>query len=218
MNDARFYRASLVAAPLLLLASSLSLSALHNDNGDRLRAIAEQPDRYYSFCFFGVLAGVALLPASYGLAQALRPHRRRMGAIAAILSVTAGAFSLVDMGTELVKWQAGRAGTDVAAMTALLDRVDASGGINVFLQVSGIAFLVGFTVLGIGLRRARLVPLWVAMALPAGIFLNLFGYAGGSIAVLDVSGVVLLVALVAAGRALSPASTPVHPSAIPATA
>jgi hypothetical protein len=218
MNDARFYRASLVAAPALLLASSLSLSALHNDSAARLRAIADQPGRYYLFCLLGVLGALALLPACVGLAQALRPHRARLAVAAAALTVTGAAFALVDYGTELVKWQAGRTGTDSAAMTALLDRVETSPGINAILQVSGLAFLAGFVVLGVGLRRARLVPLWVAIVMPAALFLNLFGFASGSIAVLDASGVVLLVAMAAAGRALSPTPTPVHPSAVPAVA
>jgi hypothetical protein len=216
--DARFYRASLVLAPLLLLASSLSLTALHNDNADRLRQIAEQPDRYFLFCLLGILGSIALIPASYALMVALRPHRARTAVVAGLLTVLSTGLALVDYGTELVKWQAGRKGTDVAAMTALLDRVDASAGMAALLQVSGLAYLAGIVVFAIGLRRARLVPLWVSLGLVAGLFLNLFGFASGSIAVLDASGAVLVLSMGAAGRALPTEPVALRAGSVPVTA
>jgi hypothetical protein len=204
LPDARFYRASLVLAPALLLASSLSLSALHNDSAARLHQVNEEPNRYYAFVLLAVLGSIALIAASYGLMQAVRRHHPRLGVTGGLLTLAGTCLSLVDYGTELATWQAGATGEDTQAMTGLLDRMNTAPGLVALLQTSGLATLVGVVLLSVGLRRSRLVPLWAAWALSTGLLMNIVGYAAGSIAVLDVSGVVLLVAMARAGQALLP--------------
>jgi hypothetical protein len=217
LPDARFYRASLVLAPALLLLSSLSVSDLRNDSAGRLQQIADSPSRYYAFVLLAVLGSIALIPAAYGLMQAVRPQHPRLGVAAGILSVAGTCLALVDYGTELATWQAGARAEDAEAMAALLDRMNAAPGVAVLLQASGLATLAGLVMLAVGLRRAGLVPRWAALALGAGVLLNLVGYAAGSIGVLDASGVVLLVAMTRAGQALVPRDVTTR-AATPATA
>jgi hypothetical protein len=218
LADARFYRASLVLAPALLLLSSLSLSALHNDSAARLHQVAVDPDRYYAFVLLAVLGSIALLAASYGLMQAVRRHHPRLGVTGGLLTLVGGCLSLVDYGTELATWQAGVTGEDTKAMAELLDRMNTAPGLVALLQTSGLATLVGVVLLSVGLRRSRLVPLWAALALSTGLLMNIVGYAAGSIAVLDASGVVLLIAMARAGQALVPREVVPHaaPSSVAA--
>jgi hypothetical protein len=133
----------------------------------------------------------------HAIADVELPHHAVVGGTLALIGT---ALALVDYGTELVKWQMSSSTADRAAMTAVLERFDATAGSAAPLQISGIAVLIGIVVLAIGLRRARVAPLWVAVGLVVGIFANLFGFASGSIVLLDASGVILVVAMTEAAR------------------
>src|SRR2546426_514756 len=78
---------------------------------------------------------------------------------------------------------------------AQLTRLNATPGSALPLQLSGFAFLLGTTVLAIGLYRARTVPTWIAPALEVGIVANLAGFLASSVALLIASSAVLLAAL-----------------------
>jgi hypothetical protein len=183
--------ASLILAPVFLLLSTLALPPLKSDDGDQLAVITANHGRYYLFVAFGIAASMLFLPAIIGLMQIVRTHRERLGIAAGVLSVVGTCLSLVDYGSELMKWQTAVTGADPAEMTALLKRFDASAGSAVPLQLSGLAILVGFVLVAIGLSRAD-APIWVPVGLVAGMFLSLAGFAFSSVLVLDAGSVLLL--------------------------
>jgi hypothetical protein len=197
--------ASLVLAPVFLLLSTLVLPPLKSDDGDQLAVITANHGRYYLFVVFGIVASMLFVPAVFGLMQIVRTQRERLGIAAGLLSVVGICLSLVDYGSELMKWQAAVTGADPAEMTALLKRFDESAGSAVPLQLSGLAVLVGFVLFAIGLSRAG-APIWVPVGLVAGMFLSLAGFAFSSVVVLDAGSVLLIVTMGWVGyRVLAPA-------------
>jgi hypothetical protein len=127
--------------------------------------------------------------------ETVRASHRRLGVFGGGLALFGSTLSLVDWGSELVKWQMGVPGADRAQMVALVRRFDETAGSAVLLQLSGITILVGIVVLAVGLRRGHLAPLWASLGLVAGTFLNLAGFAAGQIVLLDASGAILVAAM-----------------------
>jgi alkyl hydroperoxide reductase subunit F len=67
--------------------------------------------------------------------------------------------------------------------------------VNAVFAVGGFAFMIGSVLLALALMRSRLVPVWAACCLPAGIVVNIVGFASGSRALRVASGIVLTVGL-----------------------
>src|SRR5438093_1475898 len=87
LSDPRHFRrlagASLVLAPLLLLASSAVSPALKSDEGAQLAVVARPPDRFYLFSMLGLVTTIVLVPALLvGSSAVLLPALAWIGAIA----------------------------------------------------------------------------------------------------------------------------------------
>ena len=199
LSDPHHFRrlagASLVLAPLLLLASSAVSPALKSDEGAQLTVIARHPDRFYLFSILGLVSAIVLVPALLGLMHLLRERAPGWGYIGGGLMMLGNLLSIGDWMGNFVQWQMAAPSADHAQMTALLTRLNDTPGSALPLQLSGFAFLLGTTVLAIGLYRARTVPTWIAPALVVGIFANLAGFLASSVALLIASSAVLLAAL-----------------------
>jgi len=186
-------RASLIAAPVLMLLSGLVLPRLRGPDGTELSVAAGHPALYYAYVLLGLAGSMALVPAVYGIARRTCLRRGRLGAIGGGLALIGVALSLADWGGELVKVEMGALSTTYhGAMVALLGRFDSSARIAAPLQLSGIAFLLGMILLSIGLFRGRTAPGWVCTGLIAGTLGNLAGFATGSLIVLDLGNAGLL--------------------------
>jgi hypothetical protein len=189
-------RTSLIAAPLLGLLSGLVLPQLRGPDGTELSVSAGHPGQYYAYVLLGLASSVAFLPAVYGMARRTCLRRARLGAIGGGLALIGVALSLADWGGELVKVEMGALNPAYHdAMVALLGRFDSSARIAAPLQLSGIALLLGVSLLAIGLFRGRTAPGWVCIGLIAGILGNLAGFATGSLVVLDLGNAGLLVCM-----------------------
>lgn len=186
---------SLILGPFFLLASGLVLPQLRDATGSELPVITEHFGAYYFFVLFGIIGSTFLIPAFLGLASRVAQTRPRLGTSAAILTVAGTCLGLIDWGTELVKWQMGAAGTDLAEMAALADRVDTTPGVAALLQLSGLCTLAGVITLAIGLVRSGSAPLLIGVGLAVGTTMNLGGFASGSILVLDIGGLALLASM-----------------------
>src|SRR3989454_5080055 len=85
LSDPHHFRrlagASLVLAPLLLLASSAVSPALKSDEGAQLAVIARHPDRFYLFSILGLVSAIVLVPALLGLMHMLRERAPGWGYI-----------------------------------------------------------------------------------------------------------------------------------------
>jgi hypothetical protein len=185
----------LIGAPLLTLVSSIASPAIKSDNADQLAVIAQHPDRYYLFSIFA-FAGIALLiPAILGLMQMTSERAPRWGNVGGALSLVGVVVAAGDALSQLIIWQMAAPGADRAQMVALLKRYDEAAGSTLPFTIGGLALLAGCVMLAIGLRRARAVPVWVAVGFPVGIFMNIAGFTGASVALLVASSVVLLASL-----------------------
>jgi hypothetical protein len=185
----------LIGAPLLTLISSLASPAIKSDAAGQIAVITQHPDRYYVFSVLA-FAGIALLiPAVLGLMQMTRERAPRWGEVGGTLSITGAVIASGDALTQLLVWQMGAPGADRAQMAALLDRYDNAAGASLVFTIGGLALVAGSIILATGLRKARAVPLWVAVGFPVGIVLNIAGFGAASVGLLVVSSVVLLATL-----------------------
>jgi hypothetical protein len=179
-------RASLIAAPIVMLLSGLVLPQLRGPDGTELSVSAGHPGRYYAYVLLGLAGGVALIPAIYAIMRRVQPRHARLSAAGGVLALTGAALSLADWGGELVKVEMGALNPAYhQTMAAPLDRFDSSARIAVLLQLAGIGFLLGVILLAGALFRGRTAPGWVCIGLIAGTLGNLAGFAAGSLLVLD---------------------------------
>lgn len=182
----------LIGAPLLTLIASVASPAIKSDETAQLAVIAHHPARYYAFAIF-TLAGIMLLvPALLGLMQMTRDRAPGWGNVGGTLAITGTLIAAGDAASQLVVWQMGAPGVDRAQMAALLRRFDDTLGSSLVFTIGGLAFLIGLLLLAIGLRRARAVPIWVAIGIPLGGLLNIVGFTAASVEVLIVSSLLLL--------------------------
>jgi hypothetical protein len=189
-------RGSLIAAPVLMLLSGLVLPQLRGPDGTELSVSADHPGRYYACVLLGLAGSVALIPAVYGIIRRVRLPHTRLSAIGGGLAFIGAALSLVDWGGELVKVEMGALNPAYhQAMAALLDRFDSSARIAAPLQLAGIGFLLGMTLLAIALFHGRTAPGWVCIGLIAGTLGNLAGFAAGSLLVLDLGNAALVASM-----------------------
>lgn len=163
----------LILSPAVLVVVEL-LHPLQDDDAAGLLANVAQSTTAQYWAHALALVSIALaIPAVLGLvhmARAGRPVLAHAGGILAIVGLVA--FSAI-VGTEFVVWQAAK-NPDTAAMTVLIDQTLESSGF-VPLYLAGLAFPLGFLVLGIALLLTRTAPAWSSAALgvaPAVMIVN----------------------------------------------
>lgn len=172
----------LIAAPIAMLASEVSLSLVSPknplDTGQQLAIIAENPGTWQLAILLGLLAAILFVPAILGMIHLLRGRGVVLGHIGGGLALIgvlgfAGHQALLSAFGEIAK--AGTAlGLDQGLMVKVTERMEESliGAIIVLLMwLLGLFF--GLILLSVGLYRARFVPIWVA-ACPALAFVVAF--------------------------------------------
>lgn len=200
---------SLVLAPALLLASVVAMPTAASGAADQIAAIGDHPGRWYAFTLLSLVSSALFVPALLALMQ-LGRDRAPFQTIVGVGLCAVGAFvAVADSGTQLVYWQMARG--DRGQMLALAHRYEHALGANAFFMVGGLSFMAGALLLGIGLARARALPVWAAACLPVGIVVNIVGFAGGSRALLVASAVLLVVGLGRAAVAAAPRAAVVTP-------
>ncbi|MBA2715278.1 MAG: hypothetical protein H0U55_17230 [Rubrobacteraceae bacterium] len=172
----------LIAAPLAMLASEVSLHLTTPDNpldtGQQLTIIAENPGIWQLAVLLSLLAAILFVPAVLGMIHLLRGRGVVLGHIGGGLALIgalglAGHAALLSAFGEISK--AGTAlGLDPGLMVKITERMEESiiGAIIVLLMwLLGLFF--GLILLSIGLYRARFVPIWV-VACPVLAFVSAF--------------------------------------------
>jgi hypothetical protein len=147
----------LVAAPLVALIARLLSAPWVDDPANFLADISAHPTRSDAGSLLALLAAALLIPAGLTLAAAIRPHKPKLAATGATLTVV-GTIALAGVATaSLIAGQIARQ-PQRAAMVDLWDHFhNASIGNVIFLAL--IAGGVGYILLAIGLYRARVAPL-----------------------------------------------------------
>jgi hypothetical protein len=125
----RLAAASLIAAPLLLLAGELLHPQNLPDPAQQLATVAADPGRWYLAHLLSLLGFALLVPAILGLAQLVGRRRAALadlGGALALLGVLAsvGLLTLDGFGV----WQMAQPAADRAEMAALLERIFTSPG------------------------------------------------------------------------------------------
>ena len=183
-------RSSLVLAPALVLASVVAMPTAASGAADQIAAIGDHPGRWYAFTLLSLVSSALFVPALLALMQLGRDRAPFASIIGAGLCAVGTFVAVADSGTQLVYWQMARG--DRGEMVALAQRYEHAAGATAFFTVGGLAFMVGALLLGIGLVRARALPVWAAACIPTGIIVNIVGFASGSRTLLIASGVILV--------------------------
>lgn len=159
---------SLIVAPALLLLSDL-IDSPPSEAGE-LASVAHSPGRHQASALVGLLAVLLLVPATLTLARLVRPRRPLMAWLGASLAIVGAVGLAAHFAFRLPTVEMARSGADRAQMQVLYDRIEGNAAIAGVILVGIAGTYFGQVVLTIGLRRARLVPIWVpallALALP----------------------------------------------------
>lgn len=160
----RLCATSLIAAPVLLMVSELVSPALSDDAAESLAVIAAERGRLTAWIWLGIASAVLLVPAVLGLVHLLRPRGRGVGGAGAALAVVGAVGYAVHQGLFL-QLPALLDG-DPTEMAAVYERQGESAAFAVvtFLLFLG-PLLIGLLLLGVGLYRGGVAPLWPAVAI-----------------------------------------------------
>ncbi len=220
MNTRSFRRmlvgACLILGPAVLVVVELLHPAQDDDAAGLLANVSESTTAQYWAHALALISIALVIPAVLGLVHMTRTGRpvlAHAGGVLAIVGLVA--FSAI-VGTEFVVWQAAK-NPDTAAMTELIDQTLQSSGF-VPLYLAGLAFPLGFLVLGIALQLTRTAPAWSSAALgvaPAVMIINEIAIGPKWLTV--ASAVVLLLGAGSIGRGLLTESDEAW-EAVPATA
>ncbi|GAA3181896.1 hypothetical protein GCM10010531_40190 [Blastococcus jejuensis] len=155
---------SLIAAPALLLTSELVSPDLSDNGTESLAVVAAQPGRLSAWIWLGIASAVLFVPAVTGVARLLRRRGGVAGGVGAALAVV-GAFGYAVHQGLFLQLPALVEG-DPAEMAALYERQGESAAVAVvtFLLFLG-PLMIGLLLLGIGLHRSGVAPLWPAVAI-----------------------------------------------------
>jgi hypothetical protein len=157
----------MLAAPVALLVGEVLHPDARRDAAAQLQVLSTTATRQYAAHVTFLVALILFVPALLGLAQLLADKRAAWGRAGLGLGIAGTVGLAAFAGAELVTWQIGKAaGSDSAAMTALLERLNTSPGYAPLLVVS-FAFPIGFAVLAAGLYLAKAVAPWQALLLGA---------------------------------------------------
>src|SRR4051794_16505072 len=184
---------SLITAPALLLVSEVVSPDLSDEGAASLSAVAAAPGRLTAWIWLGIASAILFVPAAVGAAALLGRRGRWIGALGAVLTVV-GAFGYAMHQALFLQLPSLLAGNR-AQMAALYER---QGSSTTVLVVTFLLFLVpllvGLLLLGIGLWRSRVAPLWPAVAvflaiLPSAVPLPVdVGYASFALLVAGMAG------------------------------
>jgi hypothetical protein len=183
-------------APLLLLAGS----AFEVDTGDdsgaaTLSLVAADRGQFYASGLLLALGLAALGASAVGLAQLARGRGGMLTTVGAALLFVAGpaAGAGIFMYTAVL-YTATAPGMDQAALGAFDEAASDSMALGIPFMVGFLGLALGMALLGIGLLRARTVPVWMAALLTVSGLLNWFSDSTAMI-VLTSSSLLVLVGL-----------------------
>ena len=203
-DSSRFFRTtvgiSLIAAPLILVASALVSPAIKSSEAEQLAVVAQDPGRYYLFTVLIFLSTALWIPLLLGLMHMVRRRGAALGNVGGSLAIAGTLVGVGDAVSQLFIWQMVSPGADRAQMVALLARFDNTFGAAIFFRIGGPALVVGTILVCVALYRARAVPAWAAAGAAVGTLLNIAGFVAASTLIVLFSSVVLLVSFGWMGR------------------
>jgi len=180
---------ALLGGSLLLVASAvLARPSGAQDAAGVLAAARDQGGAFLAQALLETGGFLLLFAGAVGATQVLRRRGVVLGNLACVLCFAGLAgFMLVDAMSLTV--YALSTGDDQAAMVSAADVVHTSPGaiLSFPLMLLG---MIGLILLALGLRRARLVPLWVPAAAIAAVVVDVVGTSHAALLASDVLGLV----------------------------
>ena len=197
MNDLDPFRrttvaASLMAAPVLVLVSTVLQPPFIQGYADRLAALDEAGAAAWLSNAAFTLQQVFLLVAFLGVAHLLRHRSPRLSHVGSALGVLATFGEAVMGGVAMVWLTMAGDPTQRAVFAGVWSRLEASP-VMLFGLVGFLGTVLTFLVLSIGLFRSRVVPRWVPALLGAFLVLE-YGASGLSAFASYAGGICLLIA------------------------
>lgn len=176
--DTRTFRrrlagACLILSPAVLVVVEIAHPAQDDDAAGLLANIAESTNAQYWAHALALVSIALAIPLVLGLVHLTRTGRPALAHAGGALAIVGLVAFAAIVGTEFVLWQAAK-NSDTAAMTALIDQTMTSSGF-VPLYLAGLAFPLGYLVLGIALQLTRTAPAWSSAAValaPAVLVVN----------------------------------------------
>ena len=204
LSDAHHFRKTfagfcMIAAPLLLLVSTVIHPETGTDASSTIAAAADSPDAWYLAHLLALVSLVLAVPAVLGLMHMLREREVAMGHLGGGLGLL-GILAFVGIVAldGFAGWQAGVG--DRSEMVALFDRLYDSAGVAIPFYVMSFALTLGVLCLAYGLYRARFVQPWMAMLLGIGAIVLAVGVVTAGELVTIGGAAFLLVGLGSVGR------------------
>lgn len=186
---------SLMAAPLLLLASHLLQPAHGTSTAAEVATQARHSGAFDASTVVGFLAMLVLVPAVVTLAGLLRD--RWSGHVGGALALSGSLGLTFLLGTGSGATTIARYGGNGAV--SLTDHLQSNVGFTVAVAVMLVGWTFGLITLAVGLWRSDQLPAWAAAAIAAA---PLVPAAAGSRVPVAISFVVLLAGFSAAARAV----------------
>ena len=164
--------ASLIAAPLALIAAMAIAPWFVADTGDLLATLAGNESALLAADLLVVVAVALLIPASLGVLRVLRDRTPRLAPVAVWMFLVGWLFVLGPVMLDRVELQLAKSGMPRDAAVALVQRLEADAAISFIFGVFIIGHTLGAILLGVALARARFVPSWAAASIVAAAVLH----------------------------------------------
>lgn len=169
---------AMVLAPLVIVLAEALHAQVETDPAALLSRVAEAPGRWLASHALVLVALTLIVPAFFGVAQLVRPRRRRLGDVCLVAFVPGFVALAALVGMEIVVWQMAQPEAGRDEMVALAERLNESAAVAV-LYVVALLFPLAWLVAGIGLAVTRTAATWsavlVAAAQPIGFVAELSG-------------------------------------------
>ncbi|GAC1347282.1 MAG: hypothetical protein NVSMB27_12370 [Ktedonobacteraceae bacterium] len=195
---------SIVLGPLAVGIVRATVPAVNPQNGQAaIAAMVANPDMTRVELTAGVVASFFLPFAVVGLTRLVMRRAPVLAMLGGALALVGWAIVPALVTRDAMTYAMAYSGANPVQLSALWDQVNGNTAVSALLIAFIIGHELGTLLLGIGLARARVVPLWAAAAVVIAMLLHPVAVLGLGNRLLDILAFALLViGCVAAARAV----------------
>jgi hypothetical protein len=195
---------SIVLGPLAVGIVRATVPAVNPHNGQAaLAAVVANPNMMRVELAAGVVATLFLPFTVAGLTRLVMRRAPMLAMLGGVLALVGWAMVPALVTRDAMTYEMARLGANPAQLAALWDQVNGNTAVSVLSIVFVVGHELGTLLLGLGLARARVVPLWAAAAVMISMLLHPVAVLGLGNRLLDILAFALLVVgCVAAARAV----------------
>jgi len=194
---------SIVLGPLAVGVVRATVPLASSSGGQAaIAAVAANPAMARVELAAGVVASLFLPFTIVGLTRLVVRRAPVLALLGGSLALVGWALVPALVTSDAVTYEMARSGANPAQLAALWEQLNGNFAVNMLFTVFIIGHELGTLLLGIGLARARVVPLWAAAAVVIGILLHPVSFVVGS-RLVDILAYALITAgCVAAARTI----------------